>query len=209
MTIVTPSEWLAKLVTKSFLKDYPIKVVNNGIDTKIFRPTVSDFRAKNHLEEKKIVLGVASVWDKRKGYDDFLKLADILGDGYKVVLIGLDENQMKQIPQNIIGIMRTDSVKELAGIYTAADVFANLTYEDNYPTVNLEAQACGTPVVTYKTGGSPESVNTDYGFIVPQGDLNTAAEKIAECAEKGKSDDYIDSADFSKATAYNKYIDLY
>lgn len=209
MTVVTPSRWLADLVKQSFLGEYDVRVINNGIDLSVFKPTESDFRAKYGIEDKKIVLGVASTWSKRKGLDDFMKLDGMLGDEYKTVLVGLDANLMKSIPQNIIGIMRTDSVEELAGIYTAADVFVNPTYEDNYPTVNLEAQACGTPVVSYKTGGSPESVNTDYGFVVPQGDLNAAAKRIAECAEKGKTDEYINSVDFSKHTAYNKYIDLY
>ena len=170
MTIITPSKWLAELVKKSFLKRFPVKVIHNGIDTSVFKPTPSDFRVKYGLENKKILLGVASVWDRRKGLEDFFKLSKILDNTYKIVLVGLSEKQLKTIPDSIIGITRTNSTKELAEIYTAADVFLNLTYEDNYPTVNLEAQACGTPVITYDTGGSPESV--PKGNIVGKGQVH-------------------------------------
>lgn len=158
MTIVTPSKWLSGLVKQSFLRKYSVVVINNGIDTTVFKPTPSDFRKKHELEGKKIILGVASVWDRRKGLKDFVKLSEIINENYAIVLVGLSEEQIKQMPKNIVCISRTNSQKELAEIYTAADVLFNPTYEDNYPTVNLEAQACGTPVVTYNTGGSPESV---------------------------------------------------
>ena len=169
MTIVTPSKWLAGLVKQSFLKEYPVKVIHNGIDTDVFKPTLSNFRKKYHLENKKIILGVASTWDRRKGFEDFIKLAGMLDDTYRIVLVGLSAKQMKIIPDNIVGIMRTNNTKELAAIYTAADVFLNLTYEDNYPTVNLEAQACGTPCITYNTGGSVESVSKNS--VISQGDM--------------------------------------
>ena len=158
LTLVTPSVWLAGLVKESFLREYSVRVIHNGIDLSVFQPTESDFRERYGLQNKKIILGVASVWDKRKGLDDFLKLSEILNDSYAIVLVGVSKEQKDKLPGNIVGIERTNSTKELAGIYTAADVFFNPTYEDNYPTVNLEAQACGTPVITYRTGGSVESV---------------------------------------------------
>lgn len=169
MTLITPSKWLAELVKQSFLKDYPIEVYHNTIDAKIFKPTESDFREKHELQNKKIVLGVASGWDDRKGLKDFIKLSEILDDSYKIVLVGLNKKQIKRIPSNILGIERTHDTHELAQIYTAADVFLNLTHEDNYPTVNLEAQACGTTCITYNTGGSVESVPEEN--IVEQGNL--------------------------------------
>lgn len=158
MTLITPSKWLADLTRKSFLKEYPVEVVYNTIDTSVFKPTPSDFKERYGLTDKKIVLGVASVWDERKGLNDFLKLSTMLDERYLIVLVGLKPKQMKKLPKNILGIARTNSPRELAEIYTAADVFLNLTYEDNYPTTNLEAQACGTPCITYRTGGSVESV---------------------------------------------------
>lgn len=169
LTIVTPSKWLAGVVKESFLKDYPIKVIHNGIDLNVFKPTSSNFRERYNLENKKIILGVASVWDDRKGLKDFLKLSELIDDNTRIVLVGVNDKQIKLLPPKIIGIRRTNSTKELAEIYTAANVFFNPTYEDNYPTVNLEAQACGTPVITYNTGGSIESVFPEN--VVEQGNL--------------------------------------
>jgi glycosyltransferase involved in cell wall biosynthesis len=166
--LVTPSKWLANEVKQSFLCKYPVKVIPNGIDLNVFKPTPSDFREKNGLVGKKIILGVASIWDKRKGLDDFVELSKIIDDNYKIVLVGLSEKQMNDLPKNILAISRTNNVKELAEIYSSADILFNPTYEDNYPTVNLEAQACGIPVITYRTGGSVESVPEknvlDQGF---------------------------------------------
>lgn len=177
MTIITPSKWLADLVKSSFLKDYHIEVKHNTIDTKIFKPTYGDFRKRYALEDKKIVLGVASAWGKNKGLYDFIELSTMLDDTYKVVLVGLTKKQIKKIPTQIVCIERTNSAQELAEIYTAADVFLNLTYQDNYPTVNLESQACGTPCITYRTGGSVESVPESN--IVEQGDLLGVVDMIS------------------------------
>lgn len=176
MAIVTPSEWLAELVEQSYLKKYSVQVINNGIDLSVFKPTESNFRETHSLQDKKIILGVASAWGERKGLGDFIKLSKLLDDKNKIVLVGLNKKQKKNLPRNVLGITKTNNVYELAGIYTAADVFFNPTYEDNYPTVNLEAQACGTPVVTYNTCGSVESVSKEN--VVNQGDIQTAIEKF-------------------------------
>lgn len=183
LTVVTPSKWLAELAKQSFLGEYLIEVINNGIDTAVFRPTESNFKEKNGLSGKKIILGVANIWDARKGFGDFISLSKKISDDYRIVLVGLDEKQLGILPENILGITRTSSAKELAEIYTAADVLFNPTYEDNYPTVNLEAQACGTPVVTYDTGGSRETIFLDNGQVVEKGDLESAFEKIKFYAE--------------------------
>lgn len=176
MTIITPSRWLADLVKQSFLKEYPVEVVYNEIDTTVFKPTMGDFREKYYLVDKKIILGVASTWDDRKGFYDFFKLADMITEDFAIVLVGLSDKQLKELPKNIIGIKRTNGQKELAEIYTAADVFVNTTYEDTYPTVNLEAQACGTPVITYRTGGSVESVPAEN--VIEVGDVKCLLKKI-------------------------------
>lgn len=178
LTIITPSRWLAELVKKSFMQEYPVEVIYNTIDTDVFKPTQSNFREKYGLENKKIILGVANIWEKRKGLDDFIKLADMIDDNYAIVLVGLNDKQLKNLPEKVIGIKRTNGQKELAGIYTTADVFVNLTYEDNYPTVNLEAQACGTTVITYRTGGSPESVPPEN--VVDTGDLERIVNLICK-----------------------------
>lgn len=182
MTLITPSEWLAGLVRESFLGGYPIEVVNNRIDREAFVPTASDMRRKYGIEDKIVVLGVASAWSERKGLGDFVRLAGMLGDGYAVVIAGLTPSQAAKMPRGIIPITRTDSKKELAGIYTAADVFLNLTYEDNYPTVNLEAQACGTPCITYRTGGCAEMVPPENA--VEPGDLESVVRRIVELGRK-------------------------
>lgn len=165
MTLITPSNWLKELVEQSFLAEYPVEVVNNTIDTSVFKPTPSDFRKRYNLEDKRVILGVSSVWEKRKGFDDFLSLSKLIGEDYRIVLVGLNKKQKKCLPENIIGIERTNSTRELAEIYTAADVFVNLTYEDNYPTVNLEARACGMPIITYQVGGSPESAGEEARLV--------------------------------------------
>lgn len=170
MTIVTPSEWLAGLVKKSYLHQYPVKVIHNGIDTSQFYPQSSDFRERFHLENKFIILGVASSWNEMKGFSDYLKLADMLDSNYQIILVGVTKKQKEQLPNNVLGIERTNSVKELAEIYSAADVFVNLSYCENYPTVNLEALSCGTPVITYDTGGSGESAIIN-GIVVKKKNL--------------------------------------
>lgn len=201
MTLVTPSKWLANEVKQSFLSKYPVKVIPNGIDLNVFKPTPSNFREKNGLVGKKIILGVASIWDKRKGLDDFIKLSKILDDNYKIVLVGLSENQVNNLPKNILVISRTNNVLELAEIYTAADVFFNPTYEDNYPTVNLEAQACGTPVITYRTGGSVESVPEKN--IVEQGDFIKLTYRLEKTLEIAKN------TAFNKNLLMKKYFGVY
>lgn len=200
LTIVTPSKWLAGVVGQSFLSEYQTVVINNGIDLSVFRPTESDFRERFGLTDKKIILGVASVWEKRKGFNDFLELAKLIDDSYRIVLVGVNDKQLKMLPSSVIGIKRTNNVKELAEIYTAADVLFNPTYEDNYPTVNLEAQACGTPVITYPTGGSVESV--------PSENVVNSVNEFYELLRSSK-ELVIAKTSFSKQEKYSDYVRLY
>lgn len=185
LTIVTPSQWLAELVRQSFLKEYETVVINNGIDLGVFRPVESDFRQKYGIEQKKIVLGVSMGWESRKGFDVFIELASRLTDDFKIVLIGTNDKTDKHLPENILSIHRTNNQQELAEIYSAADVFVNPTREDNYPTVNMEAIACGTPVLTFKTGGSPEMLDESCGSVVDCDDINTLEKEIVRiCSDK-------------------------
>lgn len=158
LTLITPSKWLANLTRMSFLNCYPVEVHNNKIDLSVFSPTVSDIRLRYNLINSFFVLGVASTWENRKGLDDFLKLATLVPASWRIVLVGLSKKQIRNLPANIIGIERTNSKRELAELYSAADVFFNPTKEENYPTVNLEARACGCRIVTYDTGGCAETV---------------------------------------------------
>lgn len=168
MTLISPSQWLADLVGESFLSKYPVEVRHNTIDTTVFKPTPSDFRERYGIGDRFMILGVASPWTERKGLPDFVRLASELdSEKFAIVLVGLSGRQLKALPQSVIGLTRTDSPQELAGIYTTADVLFNPTVEDNYPTVNLEAEACGTPVVTYDTGGCRETLHrADSSFVV-------------------------------------------
>lgn len=207
MTLVSPSRWLADLTKESFLGTYPIMVIPNGIDVQAFKPTPSDFRKKHQLDEKIIVLGVASVWDERKGLQDMLDIAKALDDRYQVVLVGITEKQKKEIDPKIIAITRTNNTQELAEIYTAADVFVNPTYEEVFGLVNIEAQACGTPVITYATGGSPETLLPFGGRVLSQKGAPSLLSAILEMENKNKFP--LKAVELSKDLHYQQYLNLY
>ena len=178
MTLVTPSSWLKEQVEQSFMGKYETVVINNGIDLTIFNPTDSDFRKKYNCENKNILLGVAFDWGKRKGLDVFIELSRRLPENYQIVLVGTNDMVDKELPENIISIHKTQNQKELAEIYTASDLFVNPTREDNFPTVNLEALACGTPIVTFRTGGSPEAIDETCGAVVEPDDIDALESEI-------------------------------
>jgi glycosyltransferase involved in cell wall biosynthesis len=184
MTIVTPSQWLAGLVRESFLKEYLVEVIHNGIDTTQFKPLENDFRVVYNLKDKFILLGVSTVWNDLKGYSDFIKLSEMLDSHYQIVLVGVTDEQIEELPNNILGIKRTSSVKELSYLYSSADVFLNLTYCDSFGQVNVEAALCGTPVIAYDTGGCRESVSTN-GYVVKQGSLEDIIDKIHLIEQQG------------------------
>lgn len=210
MTIVTPSEWLAELVQQSFLVCYPVKVINNGIDLNAFKPSDSDFRKRYEIGDKFIVLGVANQWTERKGYYSFIELSKRLNSDVQIVMVGLTDKQISNLPNNIIGIKNTQSVRELAEIYTAADFFVNPTYEDNFPTTNLESLACGTPVITYNTGGSPEILDGDCGIVIDKGDVDSLADIINNRKfDFDKQTIRIDPKKIDKRERFNEYIRLY
>ena len=209
LTITTPSRWLANQVSRSFLRDYPRTVIPNGIDRRIFRPQSSGLRKKYRLEDKKIVLGAANVWNTRKGLPDMLTLADRLGSAYQVVLIGLTERQLPDIPANVLGLLRTANQTELAQWYSAADVFVNPTYEETFGLTTVEAQACGTPVVVYRTDGCPETVAPGNGRLVPQGDMQALEDAVRDITNGSCRADPQRAAQFDKDAVYQDYLELY
>lgn len=150
-----------------------------------------------------MILGVAAVWDRRKGLEEFIKLNDLLDFKYQIILVGLHREQINDLPSNIIGIERTNSVENLAALYAIADVFINPTLEDNYPTTNIEAIACETPVITFETGGSPESARI-FGTSVPKKDLIGLIQAIKNLKQIGYKRTSIDY----KYTV-KKYVNLY
>jgi len=187
LTLVSPSLWLAGLVGESFLKNYPVMVIPNGIDLGAFTPTSGDFRKRHGLEGRFVMLGVASVWDERKGYQTFVELAKRLRADEAIVMVGLSDAQIRNLPPGIIGIAKTTCLAALAEIYSAVDVFVNPTLEDNFPTTNLESLGCGTPVVTYDSGGSPECIDEQTGIVVKRGDLSSLLSAIATVKACGKA----------------------
>lgn len=214
LTLVTPSKWLAGLVKESFLKDYPVKVINNGIDLEVFKPTQSDFRQRYNLENKFIILGVASTWEHRKGFKYFIELSKKIEKDDVIVLVGLSEKQLRNLPPNIIGITRTNDVQELAEIYTTADVFVNPTLEEVMGLTNVEALACGTPVITFNTGGSVECVDEKTGFIVEKGNIDELLiyiKKVKLNTKKFFEKECINRAIelYKKEDKFLEYINLY
>ncbi len=214
LTIVTPSKWLEGLVMKSFLKEYPLEVINNGINLEVFKPTGSNFRKIYALEEKFIILGVATAWGKNKGLDYFVRLSKTLNESEVIVLVGLKEEKIHKLPENIVGIARTNMATELAEIYSSADVFINPTLEDTFPTTNLESLACGTPVITFNTGGSPECIDESCGFIIEKENFEELSIKIRVVKEKGKLH-YYDKClqrallNYNREDRFNDYINTY
>ncbi len=205
MTIICPSQWLADLTKISFMGCYPIKVIHNRIDLSAFVPTNGDFKEKYQLQEKNVVLGVASSWDWRKGLRDYIALSQKLPEEYVVLVVGLFEKQIRDIRKDLpesryskesesitryvsdghadlLCMTKTDNVRQLAELYTLAFVYANLSYEENYPTTNLEAAACGTTVLTYRTGGSPESCKPEN--VIEVGDLEAVVKRLKELEQQ-------------------------
>lgn len=212
MTIVSPSLWLKEQIDNSFFSKYKTIVINNGINLDIFKPQVSDFRSKYNLDNKKLILGVANIWEERKGLDVFIRLAKELSDDYRIVLIGTNDEINKTLPDNVVSIHRTYNQEELAKIYSAVDVYANPTLEDIFGLVNVEALACGTPVVVYKTGGCPEILTDKCGIVVERRNYEEFKKSLISVCENKLfgSKDCIERASlYNQKNLYKKYIDLY
>ena len=184
--LVAPSQWMADHLRSSFLSSYKLKVINNGIDLKKFRYIDDGSVRKKYNIPDKYILGIANRWDKRKGLDDFFNIRQLLNPKIEIVLVGLSENQLRLMPRGMTGIPHTENVNDLAVLYSGAEVFVNPTYIDNFPSTNIEAMACGTPVITYKTGGSTESVNYSTGIAVEKGNTEDLIVAIIEIMRKGK-----------------------
>ena len=207
LTIVGCSNWMAGLVRQSFLKDKRIEVIHNGIDLNVFKPSGS--RPNDGTFR---VLAVSNVWNKGKGYYDILKLREYLPSDYEIIIVGLTADQLKELPIGIKGIQRTQNVQEMVDLYSSADVLINPTYADTFPTINIEALACGTPVITYKTGGSPEIIDGKTGIVVEQGNLDALTNAITSLRENpldSKECRKRAEALFNKEERFKDYINLY
>ena len=183
LTLITPSKWLAGRVGQGFLKEYPVEVVYNSVNTSIFRPKPSDFRQKHGLLNRKVVLGVANIWEERKGLKDFVALADLLDDRFQIVLVGLTAEQSADLPAKILSLPRTDSMEQLAEIYSAADVYVSPSVEETFGMTVLEAHCCGTPAIVYEDTACEEVVDQFGGVAVPRGAEHLCAAILAQCKE--------------------------
>jgi glycosyltransferase involved in cell wall biosynthesis len=207
---VTPSKWLNELLDLSYYKGYDRTVIPNGIDLNLFKKTQSSFRSDHKLENKIILLGVSITWNVRKGLDTFAELSKLLDNNYQIVLVGINKDVKRQIPHNIITIEKTENIQELSKIYSASDYFINPTKEDNFPTVNLEALACGLPVISFKSGGSVEMLDSTCGVIIENNDIGSLVDAIKIPRSKFKEEDCIKKANFySKEAKFDEYIDIY
>lgn len=210
--LVAPSFWMSEQLKQSFLSQYPIKVIQNGINLDVFKIENSCFKQRLSIEDKFVLLGVSFGWGLKKGLDSFIRLSNVLGSEYQIVLVGTNYETDKELPPSILSIHRTQNQKELAEIYNAADLFVNLTREDTFPTVNIEALACGTPVITYKSGGSPEIIDETCGCVVEKDDFDNLVSKIKIIKEHKP---YTSEACRKRAENFNKndrfmdYINLY
>jgi glycosyltransferase involved in cell wall biosynthesis len=203
------------LLEKSFLKNNDKYLINNGINLSTYKPTIGkNFLNKFNIQNKFIILGVANKWEERKGFSFFLKLSRLISKDFVIVIVGLSKKQELNLPKNIVSIKRTDSIEELVEVYSNSNVLFNPTLEDNFPTVNLESIACGTPVVTFNTGGSGESISSQTGFIVPKGDLNEVINSIENIKKVGKESFATSCREFALKNfdvkiTNGKYIELY
>lgn len=242
LAIVACSDWLGDFVKDSFLGDKRLEIIHNGVDLDVFKPFVGSESSESStgLKVRFKIIAVSSVWYPNKGELDIYKLRTMLPDDeYEITMVGLSAEQAKNLPKGIRGIQRTQNVQELAQLYSEADVLINPTYEDNFPTVNIEALACGTPVITYKTGGSPEAVRDEVsdgfkefsfdsaqdkrqvsggtelyntGVVIDQGNIVALANAVMQMKDKPLS-----SADcrkraeehFDKDKCFEKYVELY
>lgn len=202
MTIVTPSKWLAEQVSLSFLRDYSCSVINNGIDLELFSP-------QNVQRDEKLLLNITDGLDDRKGYPDLVRLMELLPKDYKLIMVGVQKRDFRKISSAITPVSRTNSVKELAQYYSRAAWFVNPTYEDNFPTVNIEALSCGTPVITYRSGGSPEIIDETCGYVTEPGDVDAIAKLIVSNAHPSAEACTKRAQQYNKHEKYKQYIHLY
>lgn len=215
LILITPSHWLHNLLKESFLKNYPAQVIHNGVNLDLFiKKSNEEIKKKFDIPGDFVILGVASIWDRRKGLEDFIQLSKVIDKNETIVLVGLTKELLKGLPENVIGIERTENISELVALYNIAGVFVNPTWVDNFPTTNMEALACGTPVITYDTGGSVESIDDNTGFVVNKGDIQGLKLAIGIIKQKGKTY-YNDHCRqrvelfFNEKERFTDYVELY
>ena len=215
LTLVAVSEWLTAEVKKSFLNKYEICTILNGVDVEIFKPcSKNKVRKKYNIGNGSIMLAAATAWSERKGFSDYLKLADLFKANEKLVLVGLNENQCRGLPKNIIAIPRTQDISELVALYNEASIVLNLSYEETFGLTTVEGFACGTPGIVYNCTASPELITSETGIVIEAGNVEEVYQAIQTLLGKGKDSMLSDCRTraekmYDKNRCFEKYIDLY
>lgn len=213
LTLVTPSYWLENIVKKSYLKEYKIKTIYNGINLEVFKPIKDNniYEKYNIPKDKTIFLGVANIWEERKGLNIFLDLAKIIKEDEIIVLVGLNQKQLKNLPKNIIGITRTENQLELVKLYSIANVFINPSYEETFSLVTVESLACGTPVVVCGMSAPKELINDNTGIVVNNYTAKNYYKSAKELIKKNIQEEYLVEyvKKFSNELMTKENIELY
>lgn len=189
LIIVPVSKWLDNIVANSFLKNQNSKFIYNGVDLDTFNYNVneSSIRGRYGIGQKFFILGVSSPWTERKGLFDFIKLSKLISDDTIILLVGLSRKQIIDLPSNIIGIERTENQNQLRDLYASSNLFINFSVEETFGLTTAEALACGTPALVYNLTACPEVVDSQTGFVIEHGDLNSVIEVIDVVKMNGKS----------------------
>jgi glycosyltransferase involved in cell wall biosynthesis len=209
--IVTVSKYLEGQVRQSFLKGIDTRCIYNGVDIDVFHPYNYQFSRSRHYQ----VLGVASVWEKRKGLKAFRQLRRLLPDNYDITLVGLTDQQERQLPYGISCVSRTDNIQKLVELYANADVFVNPSHAESFGMTTAESLACGTPAIVYDTTACPELVDEETGDVVPLDDLDALVESVRKWCENPQRDKTRRLCReravrlFSRQDRYQEYFDLY
>lgn len=214
LTIVPVCNWLNDIISQSYLKEAKRRVIMNGIDLNIFKPVNEIPIFSKKIKNKFVILSVSNGWSFSKGYGDILWLRKNLSDEYVFIMVGVNSKQKKSLPNGIIGVCRTENISQLVELYSVADVFLNPTYQDTLPTVNIEALACGTPVVGYNTGGSADIIDENVGMLIERGNKEALLSAIRLLKSIGKIHYYKNCLEksismFDHKICYKNYLNLY
>lgn len=213
LTIVCVSKWLTAQIRQSFFSRYPTRTLYNGLDTHVFSPQPG-MKETHPCEKQFVILGVANIWDARKGLRDFLRLSEYLLPDETIWLVGLSASQLRGLPENIRGMGRTENRTQLARLYALADVYINFSDQETFGLTIAESLACGTPAVVYDATACPEIVSPQTGFVVPAHDVAGAVEAMRTIKANGKAA-YTRACRqratelFDKDHRYRDYIELY
>ena len=189
LTVVGVSDYMKNESSQSVLfNGRRIERVYNWINLDVFHPFDDiqnrETRARYGMSDKFLVIGVSSYWSKNTEYEEICTLAKQIGREAQVCLVGGVDIKLPY--KNMHHIPNTNSIDELARIYSCADAFICLSTAESFGKVAAEALACGTPIVVYDSTGIKEIPGNDCGSIVEKHNISGVKEKLLEIKEKGK-----------------------